>query len=83
MTGVSIDVLSIYSDLKTHNLLRSVEHILWSQNYAEERGTRKCRRGTSSYLLQNMFFNVSLRWHFKTKMKMNISLTIYFTSSFS
>lgn len=35
MTGVAIDASSIYSDLKTHNLLQSVEHTLWSENYAE------------------------------------------------
>lgn len=35
MTGVAIDASSIYSDLRTHNLLQSVKHILWSQNYAE------------------------------------------------
>lgn len=35
MTGVPIDASSIYSDLKTHNLVQSVEHILWSQNYVE------------------------------------------------
>lgn len=35
MTGVAIDALSIYSDLKNHNLLQSVEHKLWSQNCVE------------------------------------------------
>lgn len=37
MTGVAIDASSIYSDLKTRNLLQSVEHILWSQNCAERK----------------------------------------------
>lgn len=37
MTGVAIDALSIYSDLKIHNLLLSVEQLLWSQNYAQSK----------------------------------------------
>lgn len=41
MTGVAIDASSIYSDLKTPNLLQSVEHILWSQNCAEGKKDQK------------------------------------------
>lgn len=61
MTGVAIDASSIYSDLKTHNLLQSVEHTHCGVRIMLRERTRKCRIGPSYYFRQDMYFNVLWR----------------------
>lgn len=59
MTGVAIDASSIYPDLRTHNLLQSAEHILWSENCAEGKEDEKMSHRnfilfTAKYVFQRL-----------------------------